>query len=147
MNQRGFAYIILVFIVVLLIGVGAYFVATRQGVLPTLNPAPSPTFTPLPIPSPAPIPNIETIIKKVGEQESSFLIQKINPSSVDGLWYQAYPVPRDEGVPRTLHTGDDIGYACEGVSEKLVGIDYSRQTVTFNKVVGELPPGGCPICL
>ncbi|MEK7604042.1 MAG: hypothetical protein AAB461_02895, partial [Patescibacteria group bacterium] len=96
----------------------------------------------------APGPSGENIIKKVGEMESSFLIQKINRGSVDGIWYQAYPVPRDIGEPRTLYIGDDIGYACEGVSEKLISINFSEQTVTFNKVVGEEPSkGGCPICL
>jgi len=89
----------------------------------------------------------QKIIKGVGEKEGSFLIQKINPGSVEGLWYQAYPVPTENGTPRTLYIGDDIGYACEGVSEKLTSIDYSGQTVTFTKVVSEPPLGGCPICL
>ena len=96
---------------------------------------------------PAPEPTGENIIRKIGDQEGSFLIQKINRDSVDGLWYQAFPVPRDTGEPRTLYIGDDIGYACEGISEKLISIDFSRQTVTFDKVVGEEPSGGCPICL
>jgi len=83
----------------------------------------------------------------VGEKESSFLIQKINPDSVDGLWYMAYPVSRDIGEPKTLRVGDDIGYTCEGISEKLISINFSGQTITFNKVVGQPPYGGCPICL
>jgi len=90
---------------------------------------------------------VEEIIRKVGEQESSFLIQKINPDSVEGLWYDAYPLPGLVGTTRTLHTGDDIGYACEGVSEKLTSIDFSGQKVTFTKTVGPPPFGGCPICL
>src|SRR3989344_5450873 len=65
-----------------------------------------------------------TVVKSVGETESSFLIQKINSDNVEGLWYQAYPVPRWEGTPKTLHIGDDIGYACEGISEKLTSIDF-----------------------
>ena len=91
----------------------------------------------------------EKIIRKVGEQESSFLIQKINLDSVGGLWFQAYPIerPNDTGTPKTLHIGDDIGYACEGVSEKLISINFSGQTITFNKVVGQPSYGGCPICL
>lgn len=88
-----------------------------------------------------------TVVKSVGETEGSFLIQKINSDSVDGLWYQAYPVARGEGTPKTLHIGDDIGYACEGVSEKLTSIDFSGQKVTFTKIVGERPLGGCPRCL
>jgi hypothetical protein len=89
----------------------------------------------------------EVIIKKIGEQEGSFLIQKINSSSVDGLFYQLYPVQRGEGTPKTLQIGDDIGYACEGVSEKLISIDFAGQKVTFTKIISESPLGGCPICL
>ncbi len=89
------------------------------------------------------------IVKSVGETESSFFIQKINPDSVDGLWFDIYPIqrPNDPGTPKTLHIGDDIGYACEGVSEKLTSIDFSGQKVTFTKIIGEQPAGGCPICL
>jgi hypothetical protein len=85
------------------------------------------------------------IIKGVGDKEGSFLIQKINSGSVEGLWYQAYPVAGNQGTPRTLHIGDDIGYACEGVSEKLTSIDFNGQKITFTKVVGPAPLGGCPI--
>ena len=89
----------------------------------------------------------ETIIKRVGEQEGSFLIQKINADNVEGLWYQQYPVAMSQGSPRTLYIGEDIGYACEGVSEKLASIDFSGQKITFTKVVSSPPPYGCPICL
>jgi len=159
MNQKGFITILLIVVIVAFAGASVYFVATRQATSPTPTPTPNPTPspahtptpkpspTPIPKPSPTPMPSGEKIIRKVGEWESSFLIQKINPDSVDGLWYLAYPVPRDEGEPRTLHIGDDIGYACEGVSEKLVSINFSGQTITFNKVVGQPPLGGCPICL
>lgn len=88
-----------------------------------------------------------TVTKKTGEQEGSFLIQKINSNNVEGLWYQAYPVARPEGTPRTLYIGDDIGYACEGISEKLIRIDFSGQTVTFTKIISASPPVACPICL
>lgn len=97
------------------------------------------------IPTPAPIG--ENIIRRVGDHEGSFLVQIINRDSVDGIWYQAYPVPRNVGEPRTLYIGDDIGYACEGISEKLVSINFSKQTITFDRIVGEEPLGGCPICL
>jgi len=105
---------------------------------------------PSPASTPTPPPSGERIIKKVGEQEGSFLIQKINPDSVDGLWYEAYPVATtNQGyyprISKTLRIGDDIGYACEGVSEKLTSINFSGQTVTFNKIVGTPPSGGCPI--
>ncbi len=92
-------------------------------------------------------PNIEKVIKTVGEKESSFLIQKINSDSVDGLWYQEYPISNGVGTPKTLHIGDDIGYGCAGVSEKLISIDYYGQKITFTKIVDNPPMGGCPICL
>ena len=100
-------------------------------------------------PSPIPTPNGEKIIRGVGEREGSFLIQKINPDNIEGLWYEKYPIerPNDPGTPKTLHIGDDIGYACEGISEKLTSIDFSSQKVAFTKIVGEPPLGGCPICL
>lgn len=104
-------------------------------------------LSPKPTPTLAPATTGEKIIRKVGEQESSFLIQKINPDSVEGLWYDAYPLPGPEGSSRTLHIGDDIGYACEGVSEKLTSINFYGQEVTFTKMVGPPPFGGCPICL
>ncbi len=145
MNQKGFINILLIVIVVALVGTGIYVVSTRQVSQPVPTPSPSPT----PTPTPNPVPSGEKIIRKVGERESSFLIQKINPDSVDGLWFQAYPIerPNDPGTPKILHIGDDIGYACEGVSEKLISINFSAQTITFNKVIGQPPLGGCPICL
>ncbi len=98
---------------------------------------------------PAPVIDDEgtTIVRTVGETESTFLIQKINTDSVDGLWFQAYPVPREEGTPRTLKIGDDIGYACEGISEILTAIDYAGQKVTFKKTISDKNSGACPICL
>ena len=163
MNQKGFINILLIVIVVALVWTEIYFVSTRQISPPVPTPSPSPTPTPTPIPTPTPKPNPtpkpsptptprpsgEKIIRKVGEKESSFLIQKINPSSVDGLWFQTYPIeqPNDPGTPKILHIGDDIGYACEGVSEKLISINNSLQTITFNKVIGQPTYVGCPICL
>ncbi|MBI2613378.1 MAG: Hint domain-containing protein [Candidatus Levybacteria bacterium] len=93
--------------------------------------------------------NFEKIIRTVGEKESSFLIQKINPNNVDGRWYEIYPIeiPNDPGIPKTLHIGDDIGYVCEGVSEKLTSINFSGQTITFTKAKVIPSYGGCPICL
>lgn len=94
-------------------------------------------------------PSGEEIIRTVGEKEGSFLIIKINRDSVDGRWYQVYPIarPNDPGTPKTLKVGDDVGYACEGVSDKLTDIDFAGQKVTFIKIVGSPPIGGCPICL
>ena len=87
----------------------------------------------------------EKITKGVGEKESSFLIQKINLDSIEGIWYNKYPISTGEGIPKILHLGDDIGYSCEGISEKLTKIDFSNQKITFTKVISEPPFGGCPI--
>ncbi|MBI2326797.1 hypothetical protein HYU92_00610 [Candidatus Curtissbacteria bacterium] len=148
-KQKGFINIFLIIIVIALVGAGIYVASTRQTSPPGPTPIPTLSPTPTPTPTPIPVPNGEKIIRKVGERESSFLIQKINQNSVDGLWFVIYPIerPNDPGSPKTLYIGDDIGYACEGVSEKLISINFSGQTITFNKVVGQPPRGGCPICL
>ena len=154
MNQKGFINILLIVVIAVLAGAGVFLIATRQTTPST--PIPTPSATPIPTPSPTltptptPVPNGEKIIRKVGEKEISFLIQKINPDNVEGLWFEVYPIerPNDPGTPKTLYVGDDIGYACEGVSEKLISINFAAQTITFNKVVGQPPyDGGCPICL
>lgn len=137
MNNK---YIILVILVVAFAGTVGFFALDMTQ---TTVPGPGGDITQ----TIAPGPSGKNIIKRVGEMEGSFLVQKINRDRVDGIWYQAYPVPRDIGEPKTLYIGDDIGYACEGVSEKLISINFSKQTVTFNKIVGEKPLGGCPICL
>jgi len=85
------------------------------------------------------------ITKGVGQQEGSFLIQKINANSVDGLWYQKYPLETLNGTPKTITVGDNIGYACEGISEIVVSINAVNQTVTFHKVTSKPPLGGCPL--
>ncbi len=57
MNQKGFINIILIVIVVALIGVGAYFVSTKQTAPPNPTPTPTPSPTPTPTPSPTPKPS------------------------------------------------------------------------------------------
>jgi len=94
-----------------------------------------------------PPPPSETIVLTVGGRLDTFLVQKINIDSVDGLFFARWPIVTSEGVPRTLHIGDDIGYACEGISEILTSIDYKSQTVTFTRTVSSTPPYPCPICL
>ena len=89
----------------------------------------------------------EEITMKIGDREGSFLLQKINSDNLEGLWFKIYPVARDgdTGKPKTLRIGDDIGYSCEGISEKLSKIDFPNQTATFIKITGEPSYGGCPI--
>ncbi|MEW5907799.1 MAG: Hint domain-containing protein [Patescibacteria group bacterium] len=136
MNKKGFVNIILVIVVIMIASAGVYFYLKQQTV-----PPPKPILTS--------IPDVEKINKTIGEREGSFLIQKINPDSVEGLWFAKYPIerPNDPGSPKILRIGDDIGYTCEGVSEKLINIDFPGQTITFNKIVIQPPYGGCPICL
>jgi hypothetical protein len=156
-NQKGFVNIILIIILVVLASTLLYFVSTKgnRRPIPVSNPNPIPSPSPVPNPKPIPKPTAipfpnpfqsgERIVRKVGEQEGSFLIQKINQSSVGGLWFQAFPVATNVGALKIIIIGDDIGYACEGVSEKLSSIDFSGQSVTFTKIVRKPPFGGCPI--
>jgi hypothetical protein len=98
-------------------------------------------------PGPGPAPSGNQVIKKIGEQEFNFLIQKINADSVDGLWYTWYPVARDEGTAKTLRAGDQVGYVCTGKTAVVSAIDAAHGQVTFTETVTNPPVGGCPICL
>lgn len=120
---------------------------------PTPVPAPLPKPVPKPVPEPSPIPAPEPeegdgmFIRTVGQREGSFLIQAVLPDKVEGLWFEAYPVAREEGVPRTIRVGDNIGYACEGISIRVMWIDSVRGRVTFEKKTTETSNATCPICL
>jgi len=92
-----------------------------------------------------PIQQLGKVVKKVGDKEFNFLIQKINANSVDGLSYILYPVAMLQGQPKTLHVGDTVGYACEGKTAALFSIDVVNQTVIFNETIKNAPRGGCPI--
>jgi hypothetical protein len=85
------------------------------------------------------------VVRKAGEKEFNFLIQKINTDSVDGLMYTLYPVAILQGKPTTLHTGDTVGYSCEGKTAILSSINVANQTVIFNETTTNAPHGGCPI--
>lgn len=139
----------------IIIGIGGYLLGQRRtNTVPTIITQPSPTPTPKPSSTPklyhTPTstlnPNGEKIIRKVSELESHFLIQKINPDSVDGIQNYNYGMPL-KPTQMTFHIGDDVGYSCEDISDKLTSIDFSSQRVTFTKTVGSKPLGGCPICL
>lgn len=85
------------------------------------------------------------VIRTVGEREGAFMIIKINIDSVEGYYYPMTSVTREpRGIYETLRIGDDIGYSCEGVSEKIVGIDQAGERVGFYKIVNTPPRGGCP---
>lgn len=135
MDKRRLAFKLLILLVIVLASTISYLALANDSSQQTSNSLPATKG--------------EKLIRTVGERESSFLILTINRNSVEGLWYQAYPIvrPNDPGTPKTLYIGDDIGYACEGVSDKLTGIDFSGQRITFTKIVGQPPLGGCPICL
>ncbi len=135
MVKRRLAFKLLILLVVIFAGAVSYLALTNDSSQQTSNSLPAVIG--------------EEVKRTVGEKESSFLILKINRDSVDGRWYQIYPIqkPNDPGTPKTIRIGDDIGYACEGVSDKLAGIDFSGQKITFIKIVGRPTNGGCPICL
>lgn len=118
--------IIVIAVIVFIIGAIGYFYSNKKSDLPIIK---------------------TEIIMRIGDREESFSLQKINADSLDGLWYQIYPVARvdDIGEPKTLHIGDNIGYACAGVSEKLTKIDFVNQTAIFVKITSEPTDGGCPI--
>lgn len=85
-----------------------------------------------------------TIVRTVGEREGSFLIQKINPDNVEGLWGSGlYPTSAggSTSVQTIFRIGDDIKY-CGGPSEKILSIDFSIQKVTFVKSLAPVEP--CP---
>ena len=72
MNQKGFANIALIIVVIAIVAVGGYFVFSKNSATPTPSPTPSPTptLTPTPTasPSPKPIPQstIFNLIFKYG---------------------------------------------------------------------------------
>ena len=111
---------------------------------PTPSPEPTPNPEPNPIPNPVPMPG--NVFKGVGQREGAFLIAKINTDNVEGIWYDMTPVSyqNPKGVNKVLRVGDDVGYACLGISEKITGIDVNIGKVGFNKVVGAPAWGGCP---
>jgi|GEM_PF-1657978 len=106
-----------------------------------INPTPNPT------PTPTPTPVLGNVFKTVGEREGEFLISKINSDTVEGTWYDLTGVTswNPKGVYKILKVGDDVGYACEGISEKITGIDITTQKVTFDRIESTPPKGGCPL--
>lgn len=83
----------------------------------------------------------------IGDTVGYFTIQKIDADSVDGLYRYPYPVAREQGEPKTIHIGDEVGAACEGMTHVLTAIDAAGQAVTFQEKHYDTSPGGCPICL
>jgi hypothetical protein len=56
-------------------------------------------------------------------------------------------VAREQGEPKTIRVGDEVGAACEGRTYTLTAIDAAGQSVTFRVNTKDPSPGGCPICL
>lgn len=94
----------------------------------------------------ASIPSITTQIGTIGDQMSTFKILRIDPTSLTGNQSTFFPVGTCCHTV-TIHIGDDVGVACEGLSEKLAWIDYPDQTAAFTVTLLPAPVGGCPICL
>ena len=93
-------------------------------------------------PCPEPTPFETTVYLREGEQEGSFLLEKIYPDRLEGINYMEYPVPRDEGFPLTLKVGEPASNGCT-IALTLVGIEGSR--ARFIKKTDYNRP--CPICL
>ncbi|MEK7542399.1 MAG: hypothetical protein AAB524_01730 [Patescibacteria group bacterium] len=132
---------------------------------PTPEPTPAPTPTPTPVPAPVPSPSplsTEIITETIGEIQGVYLrnyvIQKINPDSVEMLRKASsgsIPYPDDPGGLETFYVGKEFNYYnnsyftednqyhyltyCAAISIKLTGIDFVGQTVTFTKTVSEAP--------
>jgi Na+/H+ antiporter NhaC len=81
--------------------------------------------------------------RTIGERQSNFLIQAINPANVTGLIYIEYPVAYLNGTNKTIQIGDTVGYACDGTLAKLVEI--INNTIAVFQLNATKPPYGCPI--
>jgi len=76
------------------------------------------------------VPAVRTEIATIGDQVAAFKILRIDPSTVAGNRSTLNPI----GYCCTMITisvGDDVGVPCEGLLEKLAGIDFLDQKVTF----------------
>ncbi len=102
-NQKGFASIILIIIIVALAVAGAYFVSSRQSTTrPTLSPMPTPIPspvhtpvpkpTPTPTPSPTPVPTPKQAIEDQYNQERAASTQNPAPKNPDA----PYPIAPEE---------------------------------------------------
>jgi hypothetical protein len=92
------------------------------------------------------LPSVRTEIGTVGDQVSTLKILRIDTASVTGNQSTLYPLGFCCRTV-TLHVGDDVGVACEGLSVKIAWIDSPDQKVGFTVVQSSSPTGGCPICL
>ena len=77
-----------------------------------------------------------------GQKEEMILVQKINPDSITGLQFRAYPLASNIGTPVTLHIGDTVSNGC---TVELTLVKISDKTATFVKKVNSKKL--CPICL
>ena len=93
-------------------------------------------------PCPEPTPFETTVYLREGEQEGSFLLEKIYPDRLEGINYIEYPVAIVEGFPLTLKVGETTSNGCT-IALTLVWIEGSR--ARFIKKTDYNRP--CPICL
>src|SRR3989344_2615177 len=101
-----------------------------------------PTPTPTPKPSPTPKPDGPQVSLKEGQQESSFLLEKIYPDRVTGLNFMEYPIAGDQGYPVTLRIGEIVSNGCT-ITLTLTRIEGNIATFIKNTDFNQ----PCPICL
>ena len=89
-------------------------------------------------------PKVTTEVATVGDKVSTFKILQMNQTLIKGNVTIEYPVCCSYET-RAIHTGDDVGVQCLGISEILETIDYQHQLTVFTRTVSQPPPGGCPI--
>ncbi len=91
------------------------------------------------------LPRTTTDVATVGDFAGIFQILHIHPASADGFLRIPYPLCCWT-QNKTITVGDDVGVSCEGLSERLVRIDFPDQILIFTRVqsVRNLT---CPICL
>src|SRR2546425_1582359 len=61
------------------------------------------------------MPTMTTLVATIGDKVGTFTIRQINTNTVQGIFYNPYPVCCP-ATNKTIVVGDDIGIHCEGVS-------------------------------
>lgn len=89
----------------------------------------------------ASIPSVTTEVGTIGDWMSTFKILSINPVGVAGE-----STSLGTCCPSiTIHVGDNVAIACEGLSKTLAWIDDAHQTAAFTVTRQARLPAGCPI--
>ena len=93
-------------------------------------------------PAPLPRPGETQVSLRAGEQESSFLLEKVFPDHVTGLNFAEYPIPTGTGYPVTLYIEEVVSNGC---TIRLTLTRIEGNIAVFSKKTNLDAP--CPICL